>query len=318
MVAVFWPDFIAGCAGFIISCAMSLIGARLVLRGNTAEVRDNTAGRVRCGFTLVELLVVIAIIGALVALLLPAVQAARESSRRTQCQNNLRQIAIGLSNYQAVQTTFPVGCIGCNGGKKEMHSWNTQLLPYVEQEPLAAAYQLDKPSYDPANRPLGATILPVFLCPSTVEEGLLSTSGLWKEQAFTDYGGIYGVEGVGHDALNDGTSRQTLGRRWLGVFLFNEAVTSAQISDGLSNTVSVAERLTRRGYASEWASGRNVFAQEKDTPLNQISGYGNEIGSPHPGGAVLAYCDGHVVFVTNDISQQELNAMLTKAGGETL
>ena len=304
MFILFGPVAIAGC--FLHCCAARCL-----------RVNRNQAKTLRA-FTLVELLVVIAIIGVLVGLLLPAVQAARESARRSQCQNNLRQIAIGINNYQTVESSLPVGCIGCNAGKNEMHSWNTQLLPYVEQESLAAAYRLDKPSYDVANRFLGATQLAVFLCPSTVEEDLTSSTGLWREQAFTDYGGIYGVEGEGHDAPTDGTSRQVLDQQWLGVFLFNEAVTAAQITDGLSNTVSVAERIHRRGSTSEWACGRNIFAQEKETPINSDSGLGNEIGSPHPGGALLAFCDGHVAFVTDETQQQILNAMITKSGGESL
>lgn len=301
------------------SCAWALrsFGARLVLRGNTDGGRCNTTGRVRYGFTLVELLVVIAIIGVLVGLILPAVQAARESARRTQCLNNLKQIGVGISNFLTVKEKFPVGCIGCGMGINEMHSWNTQLLPFIEQDPLARKYRLDKTSYDPVNQAAGATVLSIFLCPSTIEEELHSPSGRWKDLAFTDYGGIYGVEGTGHDAPFDGTSRQFLARQWLGVFLNNEAVTAAQISDGLSNTVSIAERKSRRGYASEWPSGRNIFAQEKETPINHISGLGNEIGSPHPGGALVAYCDGHVAFIPEELEQQILNAMLTKEGGET-
>ena len=157
-------------------------------------------------------------------------------------------------------------------------------------------------------------MLPVFLCPSTLENKLHSASGLWHGQAFTDYGGIYGVEGEGHDA--DAASQHLLADRWLGVFLFDEPVTVAQITDGLSRTVGIGERLVRRESTSEWTCGRNVFAQQKDTRMNHESGFGNEIGSPHPGGAVLAFCDSHVALVSDDIEQQVLNAMLTKAGGE--
>ena len=269
------------------------------------------------GFTLIELLVVIAIIGILIGLILPAIQAARESARRSQCMNHLKQIALGIQNYQATETAFPIGCIGCNAGKNEMHSWNTQLLPYIEQAPLASAYQLSKPSYHADNLPAGATVVDVFLCPSTIEVETLSTSGLWRKRAYTDYGGIYGVEGAGHDAV-DVTSRQTLADQWLGTLLYNEPVQIAQITDGLSQTVSVAERKLRRQSTCEWVSGRNIFAQQKETPINALSSFGNEIGSPHPGGALLAFCDGHVVFATDGTEQHLLNAMLTKAGGEAL
>src|SRR5438445_10587086 len=92
--------------------------------------------RERHGFTLVELPVVIAIIGALVALLLPAVQSARESARRARCVNNLKQAALGIHNYHDSHQTFPMGQHGCCWG-----TWMVALLPYIEQVSLASQYQ---------------------------------------------------------------------------------------------------------------------------------------------------------------------------------
>src|SRR3954470_20671763 len=93
--------------------------------------------RLRSAFTLVELLVVIAIIGVLVALLLPAVQAAREAARRMQCTNNIRQITLGMQNYADVNGgVFPVGAYGCCWG-----TWLVGLLPYVEQKALFDQYK---------------------------------------------------------------------------------------------------------------------------------------------------------------------------------
>jgi len=158
-------------------------------------------------------------------------------------------------------------------------------------------------------------IVHVFLCPSTVEEQLHSIKGNWRGQAFTDYGGAFGVEGEGTDSLSDGSS-QPIADRWLGVFLYNVPVTVPQITDGLSHTVNVAERINRRSSTSEWPCGRNIFAQEQSTALNQQSGYGNEIGSPHPGGALLSFCDSHVEFTSEGIELPVLHAVLTKAGGE--
>ncbi|MGI9429915.1 MAG: DUF1559 domain-containing protein [Bythopirellula sp.] len=271
---------------------------------------------VRSAFSLVELLVVIAIIAVLVGLLLPAVQNARESARRSHCQNNLRQIGVAITTYEAARHAYPVGCIGCRTQGKQRISWNVQLLNQLEQRDLAAAYQLDRPSHLSPNRELGATELSVFLCPSTVEPDLHSRNGLWRGQAFSDYGGIYGVEGAGRDEP-DLNAHQTLAPEWLGMFLFESAVSPAHVTDGLSHTVTVAERITRRISTSEWASGRNIFAQEGTTPINTASGLGNDIGSPHPGGALLAFCDGHVEFMGESIEQAILNRLLTKAGDET-
>src|SRR6476620_2564311 len=89
-----------------------------------------------------------------------------------------------------------------------------------------------------------------------------------------------------------------------------------EIIDGLSKTACIGETMLRRRTESEWINGNNVYAQEASTPINAKSGLGNETGSPHPGGASLAFCDGHVEFVAETVEQAALNAMMTKAGGE--
>lgn len=284
------------------------------------------AGPRGAAFTLVELLVVIAIVGALVALLLPAVQAAREQSRRARCLGNLRQIALACLAWEDVRHALPVGCDGClaaapnaaagNGAPspqgKRYHSWNAQLLPYVEQAALAARLDFAVPSDQPPNREAGATVLDLYLCPSTAEEALVSSDGKWRGQAFSDYGGVYGVEGVGRDALPG--APQLLAADSLGVLVFDEPVSLQQIEDGLSNTVSVAEALVRRRSTSEWNCGRNVFAHEGATPLNVWSGLGNDVGGPHPGGAAVAFSDGHADFLTNTMDQAAFIRLLTRAG----
>jgi prepilin-type processing-associated H-X9-DG protein/prepilin-type N-terminal cleavage/methylation domain-containing protein len=282
----------------------------------------NTSTAPPAGVTLIELLVVAAIVAGLVALLLPAVQASREASRRAHCQNNLRQIALALADFEARSGAFPIGCIGCRIRPPEdgqpfspprFHSWNTHLLPHLEQSALAESFDLSRPSYQEPNRTAGAVELPVFLCPSTIEDTRRSPSGLWRGQAFTDYGGVYGVEGPGREA-SDPDATQWLDERWLGVLVYEEAVAPRHVTDGLANTAAVAELIQRRQTESEWACGHNVFAQDGDTPINRASGVGNDIGSPHPGGASLAFCDGHVAFVGEDLPQDVLNALLTRAG----
>jgi prepilin-type N-terminal cleavage/methylation domain-containing protein/prepilin-type processing-associated H-X9-DG protein len=278
----------------------------------------------RDGLTLVELLVVLAIIGMLVTLVLPAVQAARESARRAQCQSNLRQLGLAMTLHAERDGAYPVGCIGCKlslppadspPAPQRFIAWNVHLLPYLEQPALYDAFDFSVASYAPANQAVSATIIDVFLCPSTVEQSLLQTKGLWAGAAFTDYAGIYGVEG-GDRTAGEPDAKHWLRDEWLGVLLYEEPVAPREIVDGLSKTACVAETILRRQLESEWGNGHNLFAHEGSTPINQASGLGNEIGSPHPGGASLAFCDGHVEFVAESIEQSALNAMLTKAGGE--
>jgi prepilin-type N-terminal cleavage/methylation domain-containing protein len=127
---------------------------------------------VRLGFTLVELLVVIAIIGILVALLLPAIQSAREASRRSACGNNLKQLGVALHNYENTYKALPIhygqggNAAGTpynntNGGR----SWFVAILPYIEQQALYDQIT-PGPLTDPANTTVAATKLPALLCPS--------------------------------------------------------------------------------------------------------------------------------------------------------
>ncbi len=119
------------------------------------------------GRRLAELLTVVAIIGILVALLLPAVRTSREPARRTQCANNLKQIALALQNYESVYHSLPPAYTVDTEGKP-LHSWRTLILPYVEQKSLYDRIDLSKPWDDPANKEVRETTLAVYQCPSAV------------------------------------------------------------------------------------------------------------------------------------------------------
>src|SRR5262245_48508356 len=109
------------------------------------------------GFTLVELLVVIAITGILIALLLPAIQAAREAGRRTGCLNNLKQIGLALTTYHDVNDVLPPAVTDDWGGSTQLHSWAVLILPYIEEQPLFELYDFPAGQNAEVNRPVVST-----------------------------------------------------------------------------------------------------------------------------------------------------------------
>jgi prepilin-type N-terminal cleavage/methylation domain-containing protein len=234
--------------------------------------------KLRRGFTLVELLVVIAIIGVLVALLLPAIQAAREAARRTQCKNQLRQIVLGVLNYESANGVFPSGAL-IPYGKKPVGdplnagvnlSWHVRILPYIEQQAVFDLFNFDG-EYT-FNKDIGGNPIDLFWCPDNSEEshfGIFNTASMPSgPKAYTQhYNGVSGpvfiqsnpIEGYREDESfyeddefppieygktpycgNDDRG----GFSRLGVFYPGSHVKIAQISDGTSNTLAIGERTT--------------------------------------------------------------------------
>ncbi|MEN1679493.1 MAG: DUF1559 domain-containing protein [Planctomycetota bacterium] len=263
---------------------------------------DASAAR-RAAFTLVELLVTLAVIGLLVGLLLPAVQSAREAARRADCSNRLRQIGIALVDFESTHGALPIGCDGCPAGNET--SWNTRLLPHLGLQPVADAYDTALPARDPSNV-AAAVVRPEWLCPSDASGKLQAVSKRWSGAAFTDYGGVFGLEGAG----------VVFGPTTQGVLVYNDPITLDEITDGLSHTLAVAELRERRVTECIWTRGHNVFAQESTTPINAQSQLTGDLGSAHPGGAQGVFCDGHVAWLADETPQPTLNAWLTRAGNE--
>ena len=132
------------------------------------QLRNLSHKQYRSGFTLVELLVVIAIIGILIALLLPAIQASRESGRRMVCSNNLRQLGLGLVNYQDSRKLFPPGGVtrGPCCATKSYTNWAIEILPFIEQGALYKRYNQKAFNEDPINASVRETLLSVHSCPT--------------------------------------------------------------------------------------------------------------------------------------------------------
>ena len=281
-------------------------GSFVVGRGKISiDAIEPRESQPKSGFTLVELLVVISIVALLLFLLFPAVQNAREASRRSVCANHLRQIGIGLNAYEGLHGKYPIGCtqrrrFGSTVGIQL--AWTVFLLPFIEEKEISN--QIDpRLAYDaPENRPAAEKVIPVFLCPSTATMG----TGRTRERTgdglgATDYGGIFGSQ-VTSPPMN-------------GVMIFDRAVGTDEISDGTTRTIIVAED-TGRGAATDgqWANGENIFDQGKH--INDHAH--NEMWSDHPSGVQSLYADGSVHFLSDQIDPNVLSALCTRSGEEPI
>jgi prepilin-type N-terminal cleavage/methylation domain-containing protein len=203
----------------------------------------------RYAFTLVELLVVIAVIGILVALLLPAIQAAREAAARSQVQNNLKQIGVALHNYHDANKHLPSGYLGdYNATSADPQTldgppgwgWGTLILPQLEEQPLYDQLRRTLPCWDAANATLVATRLPVFLNPAAPDDGQPMTVKGHNSEVLGRFGKSHFVANVGHDepwGYTVGDHRKIAN----GPFYRNSRVPFSQITDGLSQTVLIGE-----------------------------------------------------------------------------
>jgi prepilin-type N-terminal cleavage/methylation domain-containing protein/prepilin-type processing-associated H-X9-DG protein len=326
------------------------VARTLVLREEKFTSMNN-----RKAFTLVELLVVIAIIGVLVALLLPAIQASREAARRSQCSSNLRQLGIALQNHHSALKKFPKGRGNPFPLVFSVHSY---LMPYTEDQQLQDLIDYKKPpltfgaSSGAANAMAAETVVPLFLCPSDVAQVPGLNFGPNNYVANTGTGAInYGHLRTGGDGLfYDGSTialRQvTDGSSHTAAFSEsrlgnNEAVSGMtplqnemyvlELTGGSNTTptdcsAGVGAWSAIRG--AKWINGHygdtlyNHFYTPNSTQWDCGNGSHNmalvSARSLHPGGVLLAFCDGHVEFIGDDIALDVWRAYATRAGNEVI
>jgi prepilin-type N-terminal cleavage/methylation domain-containing protein len=314
--------------------------------------------RVRSAFTLVELLVVIAIIGVLVALLLPAVQSAREAARRTQCTNNLKQIALGTHNYGDVYGgVYPVGGYACCWG-----TWIVGLLPYVEQKALYDQYK-----YFGAIGPAGGNAdvetryggsmnlnvtksqIAAYLCPSDPKTNTTALrGGITSHNYVANHGNTtmrrqatFGTSSTGQPNMFNGAPFVLVDTSTT----VPQSVRFAEVVDGTSNTLAFSETIKGqnndlRGFS--WWSYAAHFETYLPPNSNQpdilqtityckpggvnppcaaattANPENNAARSRHPSGVVTSFCDGSVKFISNNVAIDTWRALGTINGGETM
>jgi prepilin-type N-terminal cleavage/methylation domain-containing protein len=301
----------------------------------------------RRAFTLVELLVVIAIIGILIALLLPAVQAAREAARRTQCANNEHQIALALHNYHDVNNVFPPGGI-TNGNccsTRSLGTWTIFILPFIENQTLSDRYDFNAFNEAPVNQFVRESYLPFYICPSDQKtnqldrpesgpgSNLLYAPGSYRanEGSSNGLGWFDSNEWVaaGMNKRNRGPLH-TVGTNGL----LEETITA--ITDGTSNTLLLGEymTITRNRRRTFWAYTYTSYNQSAVTPQSRILlpdydrcvAIGGQGGSNpckrgwasfHAGPIIqFAFADGRVIGIRPNIDMRLLEALATMSGGE--
>jgi prepilin-type N-terminal cleavage/methylation domain-containing protein/prepilin-type processing-associated H-X9-DG protein len=278
----------------------------------------------RAGFTAIELLVVIAIIAILIALLLPAVQQAREAARRMQCQNDLMHLGLALHSYHQVHETFPPGCVNetgpiVNNGKGYQFGWIPQILPELDQELLYSKLDFTRGAHDPVNM-AASTYAPTGLfCPSSNSRG-------------PSFVGCYHDREAPIDVDNN------------GVLYLNSRVRYRDLTDGKQMTLLVGESL---GLGSNWLAGtadslRNAgsLGDAHDLDVNQFQRQdyygggdmppgaqplpGAPAGPPRVGGfasahgnaANFCFCDGAVRMLAFNMDKNVFQRLANRADGQ--
>jgi prepilin-type N-terminal cleavage/methylation domain-containing protein len=294
----------------------------------------------RRALTLVELLVVLAIIGLLAALLLPAVQQAREAANRMACKNNLKNLGLAAHEYHDVRRALPPARILGPLAEFQVqaaveHGWVVFLLPYLEQQPLYDRYSWNADFRDPQNAVVAGTRLSVMICPSAPSRGpdIFSSSGYsnWR----TIPGDYVPIMRVDSSVVFAGFADQAADLR--GALSSNEATRFADFLDGLSNSILLVECAGRpdlwvtgklvggvRVRGAGWVDSRSAFSIHGTTNDGSFSPgpcavnctNDREIYSFHSAGAHSVMADGAVRFLSETIGMRETCRLLTIRGGE--
>ena len=277
----------------------------------------------RGGFTLIELLVTMSIMAVLIAILLPAVMQCRESARRMQCMNNLKQIGLAIYNYESAHNVFPPGCVNPTGPIRSeaqgYHlSWMVQLLPQLDQQNVFQKLDFAVGAYDEKNSRARMLVMPTYLCPSDFRMPA-------RQAAASSYAGVHNDVEAPIDFDNH------------GAFVLNLALPRDAFTDGLGNTVFVGEKLLS-GDELGWISGtratlrngghrinHNQHALRTQFPISPDAAPAEPIqpdfvggfASAHDGGASFLIGDGSVHFINQHVDEAIFRRVTNRSDGES-
>lgn len=307
--------------------------------------------RGKSGFTLVELLVVIAIIGVLVALLLPAVQAAREAARRTQCGNHLKQLGLGGQNFHDVRLFLPPSRLGNNPNNANVNwvTWAVIIMPYIEQKNLYEKWDL-RLGYEAHAVTVTKNAVPIYFCPSRrmptqAWSNDTPTGGLSDFAACSGRGNNDGVNVNG--VINAEANGAMIGARWVidsagnTLLDWQGLIRLTEITDGTSNTFLIGEKQVRRDTKWGTKEDRSVYTSGNGNNYRRFGGIDadgvtqyklddwnfNDIaqgidnrsfGSLHPGIVQFVLCDGSVRAIRKGLDIQTLGRLAQRDDGEVI
>jgi prepilin-type N-terminal cleavage/methylation domain-containing protein/prepilin-type processing-associated H-X9-DG protein len=292
--------------------------------------RKTTRRSTQKGFTLVELLVVIAIIGVLMAILLPAVQMAREAARRMQCQNHLKQIGLASHNFHDVYNVIPASRLDSNTA-----TWAVVLLPYLEAMPAYEAWDLTK-SYYLQGDTARLHQVPLLLCPTRRSGQLSSTAGDNRPGmphvpgALSDYAGCAGI----FDPVRDYATDRASGVIISGINLLPGKPNASNMSlshvlDGTSNTFMFGEKHVKYDVSATGPHDGSIYNGDSPTAVMRIAGPGRpfgkrtdsylaNFGSWHGDICQFVFCDGHVAKLSYSTDLVVVGQLATRADGEVV
>jgi len=291
--------------------------------------------RIKNGFSLIELLVVLGIISILFSLMLPVLTGSREAARRSQCENNLKQVMIAFHHYANSHLVFPPGVVNPAGPIENINegyhvSWIVQLLPGIERSGLASSIDTSVSVYHPVNKTVRKSMITTLICPS--DQSPLETMTGDAQNNFV----------ACHSDVETPISADDS-----GVFFLNSRIRDEGIPDGSSQTIFVGEKLRHR-LDLGWMSGTRATLRNAGTPINSgdilyatgpIKTWGSDglqrngppitpdpkntslvggFASQHPGGANFGFGDGSVRFVSETLHRDVFRRLANRADGEMI